>query len=402
MKLLLAGGGTGGHLIPGLAVAEALRRRDPDCEIWVFGTPRPIDRRVVPAAGIELIEQPVRPFSTRPWHWPGFYLAWRASCRTAREFILKHRPNAVLGLGGYAAGPAVVVAHKLGIPTAILNPDAVPGRANRFLAKRVDRVFCQWDVTIPLLPRRDSCRVVGSPVRAGLDKLDKRECRRALGLDENRPLLLVTGASLGAATINEAVPAALELIAEKLAGDWQVLHQTGGGKGRGDAGTPGRRDGGTGGEKDAARARGREGATEREYAETIGNRENRRGVNSYRTVDFIDRMDWAIAAADLVVCRAGASTLAELAAIGRPAILMPYPFHRDQHQRHNGQVLVDAGAAVMIEDTRELEGNVAQLVGPLAELMTDSAKREAMGQAARKIGKPAAAEAVVDELLRLA
>jgi UDP-N-acetylglucosamine--N-acetylmuramyl-(pentapeptide) pyrophosphoryl-undecaprenol N-acetylglucosamine transferase len=125
-------------------------------------------------------------------------------------------------------------------------------------------------------------------------------------------------------------------------------------------------------------------------------------VNSYRTVDFIDRMDWAIAAADLVVCRAGASTLAELAAIGRPAILMPYPFHRDQHQRHNGQVLVDAGAAVMIEDRRELEANVAQLVGPLAELMTDSAKREAMGRAARAIGKPAAAEAVVDELLRLA
>lgn len=365
MKLLLAGGGTGGHLIPGLAVAEALRRRDADSQLWVFGTPRPIDRRVVPAAGIELVEQPVRPFSLRPWHWPGFYLAWRRSCRMAKDFIRRHRPQAVLGLGGYAAGPAVATAHKLGLPTAILNPDAVPGRANRFLATAVDRVFCQWDVTLGHMPRPDVCRVVGSPVRAGLDRLDKLACRRELGLDETRPLLLITGASLGARTINEAAPAALAAIADRIAEPWQVLHQTGG----------------------SAFGRDPQGSVFSRFA--------------YRTVDFIDRMDKAIAAADLVICRAGASTLAELTAVGRPAILMPYPFHRDQHQRHNGQVLVDAGAAVMITDTRERAGNVAQLSGPLAELMTDRAKREAMAAAARTIGKPSAADAVVDELLRL-
>lgn len=284
----------------------------------------------------------------------------------ARDFIRKHRPAVVLGLGGYAAGPAVAVAHKLGIPTAILNPDAVPGRANRYLAKRVDRVFCQWDVTLKFMPRPDVCRVVGSPVRPGLDRLDKAECRRALNLDETRPLLLITGASLGAATINDAAPAALESVADRIPEDWQVVHQTG------------------------------SKTFSREVKGSVLER------FSYQTVEFIDRMDFAIAAADLVVCRAGASTLAELTAIGRPGILMPYPFHRDQHQRHNGQVLVDAGAAVMITDTREVAANVAQLTGPLLQLMTDPSKRAAMSAAAKSIGKPGAADAVVDELLRLA
>ena len=238
---------------------------------------------------------------------------------------------------------------------------------NLYLARRVDRVFCQWDVTLRHMPRADVCRVVGSPVRAGLDRLDKRQCRRELGLDESRPMLLVTGASLGARTINEAAPAALARIGSHLRDRWQVLHQTG-------------------------------GAT---YDGAAGRRPDKDAAFECRTVDFIDRMDHAIAAADLVVCRAGASTLAELTAIGRPAILMPYPFHRDQHQRHNGQVLADAGAAVMIQDRRDRDANAAALAGPLLELMNDAAKREAMGDAARRIGRPAAADAVVDELLRM-
>ncbi|MCG3180825.1 MAG: UDP-N-acetylglucosamine--N-acetylmuramyl-(pentapeptide) pyrophosphoryl-undecaprenol N-acetylglucosamine transferase [Phycisphaerae bacterium] len=367
MNLLLAGGGTGGHLMPGLAVADALMRRDGDAEVWVFGTPRPIDRRVVPAAGLELIAQPVRPFSTRPWHWPGFYRAWRASCRMARAFIADHRPDVVLGLGGYAAGPAVRTAARFGLPTAILNPDAVPGRANRYLARIVDRVFCQWGVTVDRLPHPSRCRVVGCPVRADLDRLDRAECRRRLKLDSDRPTLLVTGASLGAGTVNAALPLALARLADRLDRPWQVLHQAG------------------------------EGRTA-EVAPPTG---PAAGKFDYRVVDFIDNLPEAIAAADLVVCRAGASTLAELTAIGRASILLPYPYHADDHQSHNGRVLVDGGAAVMVKDLRDASANAVQLIEPLTALLTDTAARDRMAAKARAMGHPMAADEVVDELLRL-
>lgn len=366
MKLLLAGGGTGGHLVPGLAVAAALKRRDPDCRVWVFGTPRSIDRKLVPGAGLPLIEQAVRPFSTRPWKWPRFYRCWQKSCRAARLFIEEHRPDAVLGLGGYAAGPAVKVAHKMGLPTAILNPDAVPGRANRYLAKIADLVFCQWGITVGRMPVPARCRVVGCPTRADLGMLDRAACRRQLGLDENLPLLLITGASQGASTINDALPPALESVAPKLSERWQVLHQTGAGRG-----------------------------AVTELAGVAGERFD------YRCVEFIDRMGEALAAADLVVARAGAATLAELTVIGRPALLLPYPYHRDQHQRHNAQVLVHQHAAVMRQDERDTQANATHIADVLAHLMADRARREQMGAAARKMGRPDAADAVLDELEKL-
>lgn len=362
---IFAGGGTGGHLYPGLAVAAALRRMQPDAGITFLTTTRRLDRELLSRTDYEQIEQGVRPLSMRPWHWPGFWLAWRSSVRRAKHLLRERPVRAVLGLGGYAAGPAVVAAAALGIRTAILNPDAVPGRANRFLARRVALVIQQWDVSQSYLPAGAQCRTLGCPIRAEFAAAAQSPAtfadqgRRRFDLAANRRVLLVTGASQGARSINETVqrvwPGFLRNHPE-----WQLLHLTG--------------------PPDEAAAR-------RAYESAGAPRD------SVRVVGFAHEMWLAISAADAVVSRAGASTLAELTALGKPSILLPYPYHRDQHQMANARVLAEAGAAMIVEDRKDAARNEAPLSAALNE-MTRTSVRESMARAARRLSKPGAAEDV--------
>lgn len=179
---VFAGGGTGGHLFPGLAVADALRRMEPDAAVTFFTTTRPLDRQLLGQTPYSQIEQSVRPVPSRPWRLPGFWWAWRRSVAAARAFLRERPTRAVLGLGGYAAGPAVVAARGLGIRTAILNPDAIPGRANRYLARHADLVVLQWDVSRDRFPPGTDCRTFGCPIRADFAGAERAAGRRHFDL----------------------------------------------------------------------------------------------------------------------------------------------------------------------------------------------------------------------------
>jgi UDP-N-acetylglucosamine--N-acetylmuramyl-(pentapeptide) pyrophosphoryl-undecaprenol N-acetylglucosamine transferase len=353
---VFAGGGTGGHLFPGLAVAEALRRRAPEAEITFFTTTRALDRELLEPTAYPQIEQPVRPFTLHPLHFPGFWWSWRQSVRAARVFLQEQRTRAVLGLGGYAAGPAVVAARSLGIRTAILNPDAIPGRANRHLARHADLVVLQWAAARTHFGSSTNCQVLGCPIRRAFAAADAAAGRRHFELDAARPVLLVTGASQGAHTVNQALVHVWPAF-HATHPDWQLLHLTG----------PG----------DEAEVRAAYAAA----------------TSPAHVISFTPEMALALAAADLVVSRAGASTLAELTTLGKPAILFPYPYHRDRHQHANAQVLVERGAAILLEDRRRPELNAPPLREAL-DRMAEPAERQRMAAAAASLGNKDAADQV--------
>ncbi len=288
-----------------------------------------------------------------PLRFPGFWWSWRRSVRAARAFLADTRPRAVLGLGGYAAGPAVVAAHSLGIRTAILNQDAIPGRANRWLARYADLVVLQWGVSRKHFSAEINCQTLGCPIRAEFASASQHEGRERFGLEFDRPVLLVTGASQGARTVNRVMQRVWPEFSATH-DDWQLLHLSGAL------------------DEDETRAA---------YAAA--------GAPA-KVLAFTHAMWLALAAADAVVSRAGASTLAELTAVGLPSILLPYPYHRDRHQHANAQVLVDAGAAVLVEDRLDPETN-REPVREALQRLADAGIREKMAQAARSFARPGAA-----------
>jgi len=362
--LVLAGGGTGGHLFPALAVAEAMCELDGQIDVQFYCTTRAIDAEILDRYGIERIVQPVRPLSMKPWHWPAFLRAWRASCRLCQDRMRRRRPAVVLGSGGFGSGPAVHAARRLGVPRALLNPDVVPGRGNRHLARMADAVFVQWPEAVAHFADPSVVHVTGCPVRREFAAVRREEGIRLFGLDPARRTLLVTGASQGARTLNEAVVALLGELRRRRG--WQVLHLSG--------------------RLDFARV----AAAYR--AESVAG----------RVCAFTHQMPAALAAADLVVSRAGASSLAELTASGKPAILLPYPYHRDQHQWANAQVLVRAGAARAVRDCRDATGNSVALGRVLLPLMDNPAELETMAEASARMARRDAAIRVARILLDLA
>jgi UDP-N-acetylglucosamine--N-acetylmuramyl-(pentapeptide) pyrophosphoryl-undecaprenol N-acetylglucosamine transferase len=377
---VFAGGGTGGHLFPALAVVELLRERGLSVDVSFFCTDRPIDRDVLGKVQVEARPLSVLPFPTRPWRWPKFLWRWRQSVAVCRRAFSQRRPAVVVGAGGYASGPPVHVGLKMGIPTFLLNPDAVPGRANRHLGKRPDLagVFAQWDVTKQHFPATARVLTTGCPVRKAFRSIcemvsacrDPEAIRGRLGelkgsfnLDPDRPVLLITGASQGARTINDAFTQLRDLVSSA---GWQVLHLTG---------------------------RADHHKVADAYAET--------GLTA-SVLAFTDRMAEAMCASDLIVSRAGASTLAEILAVGKPSILLPYPFHRDRHQWRNAEVLVKAGAAGLLDDLKDGSANARQLEPVLKEILGNTPLRQRMADAALALGKPHAAADIAGHLCRAA
>ena len=267
----------------------------------------------------------------------------------------------VIGSGGYAAGPPVRAAQQLGITTGLLNPDAVPGRANRHLAGRADHIFIQWSRTRGAFPDSVSVHETGCPIREGFSDSSRDRGLAEFGLDPSRRTLLVTGASQGARNINETVIRLLDTegdVRSSFAESWQFVHLTGGA-----------------------------------MRDQVAEKYESWGVPA-RVLAFTERMPEAMAVADLVISRAGASSLAEITAAGCPSILMPYPYHRDQHQRSNALVLADAGAAILLEDRADGADNANRLAPLLSKLLGDSAALERMAGAARGLGRPDAAKQV--------
>lgn len=359
-----AGGGTGGHLYPAIGVAAAIRELLPEARFVFFGTQRAIDKQILDSVDCGLVRQTLSPLSAKPWRWPAVVRDLRASHRVCRDFFQGDVPSVVVGTGGLASVAPVREAHRAGIPVAVFNPDAIPGRANRHLAARASVVFAQWGETKRHYPNSVRVEVAGCPVRPAFQTASRRAGIEHFGLDPARKTLLVTGASQGARTINEAVLACADFIAEL--GNWQILHLT--------------------------------GKNDHEFV-TAGYAGRRVAA---KAVSYTENMADALAAADLVISRAGASTLAELTALGRASVLLPYPFHRDQHQWANALCLAEAGAARIVRDSIDVNITAPALRLALGELMSSGDARGHMSAAAAKLGRLDAADVIAEKLLELA
>ncbi len=356
---IFAGGGTGGHVYPGLAVADELTRLSPHARIVFACSQRAIDRRILDPLPHAVVPQPVRTLPRGVGDlWP-FLSAWQRSSTQAKAMIEDLKPAAVLGLGGFAAGPIVRQAAKGGVRTGLLNPDAVPGKANRLLARYADAIFTQFEATTDAFSRRlrSRIRVWGCPIRSMAAPGGREEAIAHFGLESGSRTLLVLGGSTGAAAINEAFAS----LGGEIAGldpPWQTLHIIG---------------------PDQIVEAGSDGDLAGAHIHTL---------------EYCDQMNLAYAAADLALCRAGASTVAELAATGTPAIFVPYPHHADQHQRLNTAAMCGAGAAVICEDTKGSAANVGALREVLLELMQDSDRLGRMRKSTAGLGKGGAAHEI--------
>jgi UDP-N-acetylglucosamine--N-acetylmuramyl-(pentapeptide) pyrophosphoryl-undecaprenol N-acetylglucosamine transferase len=358
--IILAGGGTGGHLYPGIAVAQSLKKILPDCHPLFLCTQRDIDRVILEPTGFEFIPQPIVPPTKTVGGLLKFFKSWRETKDLVKRTRRERDPVAVLGLGGYAAGVAVRAAADKKIPTAILNPDVIPGKANQFLLRHVQAICCQFPQSADHLPanQRHKVKVTGCPIREDfLQSVDRRAAATKLGLDPRLQTLTITGASQGALTVNEAV---LAMAPELNLQGWQILHLAG-----------------------------------RDHALSVRATYRELEIDA-RVVDFTPAMADVWAVTDLTIARSGASTCAELTACGIPSILMPYPFHKDMHQKANAQVLVDAGAAMLIDDEKDARKNAAKLTPAVQSLLRDTPKRQSMSQAAKTLGRPDAADAVAN------
>jgi UDP-N-acetylglucosamine--N-acetylmuramyl-(pentapeptide) pyrophosphoryl-undecaprenol N-acetylglucosamine transferase len=349
---LLAGGGTAGHVNPLLATADRLRERDPGATVLVLGTAEGLEARLVPERGYELLTIPRTPFPRRPGvdllRFPG---RWRATIDAARAHVRDRRVDVVVGFGGYASAPAYRAARRERLPIVVHEANARPGLANRLGARWTRFVGVTFAST-----RLPHARLVGFPLRREIETLDRSRSRdegaRRFGLDPARPVLLVTGGSSGARRINDTVAGSIERI---LGTGWQVLHLTGG------------------------------------LREAIADP----GLPDYHLVGYTDRMDLAIAASDLAVSRAGSATVSELAAVGLPAVLVPYPVGNGE-QELNAADAVGAGGAVLVPDAAFTPEWVAQSLIPL---LMDRARVADMAARMAGTGHRDGADRMVDLVL---
>ncbi len=360
MKFMISGGGTGGHVYPGIAVAEELKRMRSSDEIVFVGSGRGLEATVVPQAGFRLRTILTRGFPRRAWwRWPWAVIANTIGFLQALVVILLERPDVVLGTGGYVSGPIALAAWLLRRPLILQEQNSIPGLSNRWLARLADEVHLSFVEARSYFARKDNLKVTGNPVRAYILTGDRAAALAEFGLAPGKPTVFVFGGSRGAHRINEAALEALRRLKGRV--DLQFILQTG-------------RD-------DFEWARG---VVEQEQLPA-------------RVMPFLARIHLAYAAADLVVCRSGAMTLAEIAVCGTPAILVPYPYAAHDHQTVNASNLVDRGAAAMILD-RELTGE--RLAKELAHLLADRQALSRMSAHARTFARPDAAERLARSLQR--
>ena len=356
LRVIISGGGTGGHIFPALAIANALRRRNPDTEILFVGADNRMEMERVPTAGYKIVGLPVAGLD-RKRLWRNFKVLWMfyKSRRKARRLMEEFKPDIVVGVGGYASGPTLIAAQKKCIHTLIQEQNSYAGVTNKHLGAKAKRICVAYSGMDRFFPA-DSIIMTGNPVRDAIANVSvsQEEAKKELGFDPQKPLVVVVGGSLGARTINDSVKLAMDRITEAGA---NILWQTG-----------------------------------KYYADECA--EAAKDKPDVTATAFVSRMDLAYRAADLLVSRAGASTISEIQLLGAPAILVPSPNVAEDHQRKNAQALADKDAAVMILDAdcrNELADTVIALLG-------DSQRRKALGENAKKMALPNSDEKIVDEI----
>jgi UDP-N-acetylglucosamine--N-acetylmuramyl-(pentapeptide) pyrophosphoryl-undecaprenol N-acetylglucosamine transferase len=353
MRAIIAGGGTGGHVIPALAIAYQLKKQFA-AEILFIGTARGIETRLVPQAGfpLQLIQVGALKnvsLMTRAKTMFDLPRAIAASSRMLSEFD----PEVVIGVGGYASGPAMVAAIRRGLPTLAFEPNVVPGFANRMIARWVSAAAVHFEETCQYFP---NCKVTGVPVREAFFSIPQKA--------ENTPTLLVFGGSQGARAINQAIttPESLAGLREKVPGI-HIIHQTG----------------------------------QHDYDQVLAAYQQS-GISG-EVHKFIDDMPGTFARADLLVCRSGASTVAEITAAGKPAIFVPFPAAADDHQNVNARALERVGAAVVVEQSNL---DAAYLVDTVAAVIGDARRLQSMSAAAKSLAHPKAVEEIAEMVVQLA
>lgn len=359
-KIIISGGGTGGHVFPAISIANALKAIDPEIDILFVGANGKIEMEKVPAAGYPIIGLPIRGFK-RKISFKNVVTIWRLgiSLIKARKIIKNFKPDVVVGVGGYASGPVLRMAARTGIPTLIQEQNSYAGVTNRLLARKAKTICVAYEHMSRFFP---SAKIIltGNPVRQDIEHIEgKREqAMEFFGLDPARKTMLVLGGSLGARTINRSI---MDRIGKLSKSGVQVIWQTG-----------------------------------TKYYKKRNAEIGSKNISTIKVYDFISRMDLAYAAADLIISRAGAGTISELCLVGKPVILVPSPNVAEDHQTKNAMALVDKDAARMVIDAEAIERlvdvslfllNNEPLLKTLSTNISKMAKRDSAKQIAREVLK---------------
>jgi UDP-N-acetylglucosamine--N-acetylmuramyl-(pentapeptide) pyrophosphoryl-undecaprenol N-acetylglucosamine transferase len=362
LRVMISGGGTGGHIFPAIAIANAVKEREPDAEFLFVGAEGKMEMTKVPAAGFRIEGLPIRGFQ-RGSLVKNIGLPWRLlrSMLKARRLVREFRPQVAVGVGGFASGPLLAAAQRMAVPTLIQEQNSYAGKTNTMLAKRVVRICVAYEGMSRFFPK-EKILLTGNPVRQDVVRLEGKRPRgmEKFGLRDGAPVLFVTGGSLGARGINRGIEAALPRLKEA---GIQVIWQTG---------TP--------------------------YFQQAREAVAKLGYDACRVMEFVDRMDLAYAVADLVVARAGAISVSELTLVRKPAILVPLPTAAEDHQTHNARALTDRKAAVLVRDDRAVE----ELADTVLGLIQDRAQLDKLASAMAGMGMHNAADAIAAEVIRIA
>lgn len=364
LRVIISGGGTGGHIFPAVSIANAIREKRPDAKILFVGAEGRMEMQRVPAAGYPIKGLPIVGFNRKNWlkNIPVLFKIMK-SRNMAREILSEFKPQVAVGVGGYASGPTLNMAESMGIPTLLQEQNSYAGVTNKLLAKNARRICVSYDGMERFFPA-DKILFTGNPVRQNLlnTALTKDEAVRRFGLVPGKKTILIVGGSLGARTINDSILGNLPLVKQQQ--KVQFIWQTG-----------------------------------KYYSEEIHNELQRRGCPENLIVtDFISDMSEAYAAADLVISRAGAGSISEFCLLGKPVILVPSPNVAEDHQTKNALALVQQNAALYVTDAEARRILLPQAINTV----TDPAKLESLGRNILQLAKPNAASDIADEVIKLA
>ena len=363
-RIIISGGGTGGHIFPALSIADAIKAKHPDAKILFVGADNRMEMQRVPDAGYEIVGLPIAGFDRKNLL-KNIKVLWKIfkSQRMAKKIIKKFAPHAAVGVGGYASGPTLKMAASMGIPTLIQEQNSYAGVTNKILSKHARMICVAYDGMERFFPK-EKIILTGNPVRKNLLEMrgDRKEAMVKMGLDDKKKCVLIVGGSLGARSINEGIIANIEKI--RANSDIQFIWQTG-----------------------------------KLYFEEMKKRADELGKPANLTVtDFVSDMASALSAADVVVSRAGAGSISEFALLGKAVILVPSPNVSEDHQTKNAMALVDKDAAIYVADANVKE----ELIEKTIETVNDTMKIALLEANILKMGKPNAASEIADKVLKLA
>ncbi|NBC83695.1 MAG: undecaprenyldiphospho-muramoylpentapeptide beta-N-acetylglucosaminyltransferase [Bacteroidetes bacterium] len=359
-KIIISGGGTGGHIFPAISIANELRKREPETEILFVGAANRMEMDRVPAAGYEIVGLPVAGFQ-RKITLKNLVVIYKLfkSLRKAKKIISRFKPDVAIGVGGYASGPVLRMANSKGIPTVLQEQNSYAGVTNKLLAQKA-KVICVAYSNMEKYFPKDKIVITGNPIRQDiLYDINKIEARKHFDIPNEIPVVLILGGSLGARSINEAVLHNLEKLAQLNA---HIIWQTG-----------------------------------KLYFEQAGAMAQKTAHQNLKICDFIARMDLAYHISSIVVSRAGAGTISELQALGKACVLIPSPNVAEDHQTKNAQALVNQKAAIMVKDPEAKE----KLLPQIEALLANKDMRDELAINCGKMGKPDAAKDIVDEIYKV-